>query len=295
MDCCLRYLTRRLSMRPIALILKESEVTKAFLLSDVSATIIPATLVGIAAGIMKFGIIVFPVQAVVYVFLYAITFTISNQLLTAEEDRANGKLHRPIVRGLITISGARVRLVIWMAAFVALSAYTNVLLWSLTWIAVTVILNFLGGSNHWLSKNLGMEIGTVVLLTVPWLLVAGEIPASAVPQILGIAISVLVLIGIQDLRDVAGDAPTRKTFPIVFGNSARYFFAIGFCALPIWTHLYIFPHPIWLALPMDAISLVIAVRVLKYRNQPDDTVSYWLLTCWLSTATFLMIVFYAMK
>lgn len=226
------------------------------------------------------------VWGVPYFFLYIFTFCLSNQLNGVEEDRLN-KPDRPLVRGLITRRGAQVRWVVAMLLFALLGWWVDVLVWALLWEGVIIFHNFLGWSKHWFTKNLAMFLGTVAQLAAAWQIVTPLTPTGW-RWVLTLAVGVFLLVGLQDLRDVAGDKVVkRKTLPIVFGpKPVRLFLSAGFTLQAVVTHFALFRPagngPVFLlcSAGLAILNLVIAARAVLYRSPQADHQTYMMYNYW---------------
>lgn len=225
-------------------------------------------------------------QGIVYFWLYIVPFCISNQIVGVDEDRIN-KPHRPLVKGAVSLQGAKVRLVVSMVLFGLVGWWFGVLEWALLWQACTILHNLGSGSKHWITKNLFIGVGTLALLAAAWQLVT-PITSIAWHWILVVAGVWLFLAAIQDLRDIDGDrAIGRNTFPIAFGETAsRVVLSLGFALLPFVTHfgLMVPAGLTWNVIPCDivlaVISLTIAGRIISCRLPKADHHTYMLFTYW---------------
>jgi 4-hydroxybenzoate polyprenyltransferase len=264
-----------------------------FSVDNVSVTIIPGAIftvsVWFATTVPSSPLYLVLGRAMIYFFLYGYTFCLSNQLAGVEEDRRN-KPHRPLVRGLVTVAGARRRLAISMVAYVLAGLWLRVLEWTLLWMAVTILHNQFRLSRFWVTKNTAMFLGIIAMLT-SGAQQAGGTSATIWRWIIVIAATNAVLVPLQDLRDIEGDlAVGRRTFPQVFGDRAtRVLLCSGFCGYPLLLQaLLIAPartSPVTVA--FDSIwvflSLLVAVRVAICRTKRADHLTY-LLYCWLYCA-----------
>jgi 4-hydroxybenzoate polyprenyltransferase len=268
----------------------ELRLTWALLsIDNVSITIVPGVLFTVsawhAAGLPARILPQVLVGAVAYFFLYGYTFCLSNQLAGLEEDRVN-KPHRPLVRGLATRSGIRWRLAVSAIAFAVTGWVLGVGVWALLWIAVTFLHNQMRLSRLWVAKNTAMILGMVAMLAAAAGQVAG-VTAATWKWILVIAAVNAILVSLQDLRDVAGDAAVgRRTLPLVFGDRpTRLLLGAGFAALPLLLHILLFtaagtsPASVGLQALIGGLSLLIACRVITRRSPAADHLTY-LLYCW---------------
>jgi 4-hydroxybenzoate polyprenyltransferase len=223
----------------------------------------------------------------VYFWLYAYGFCVTNQLTAVEEDRVN-KPFRPLVTGLSSLRGARFRAVAVLLAFPLFGWLLGVAVWALAWVAASLLHNIARWARWWWSKNLIIGVGTLLELAPAWQMAAGW-PDVTGWRWIGTLSVVLLLVPLQDLRDVVGDRTTgRATCPMVFGERAtRAFLTVGFLVLPVAADLLLFApsgaHPAvrW---PMEAalaaVCLVIAGRVTLLRGAVADDRTYVLWQQW---------------
>ncbi|MGY4102889.1 UbiA family prenyltransferase [Nocardia sp. R16R-3T] len=278
---------RRVGMLASGL-LREFHICWSFSAGDLTATVVPATTFAIAAWVSTHASVASLPQVLaaclIYFWLYIYTFNLSNQLTGIEEDRRN-KPHRPLVVGLVTPLGAKWRLVWATSAFLVLGAVLQVLEWTVLWIVACTFHNLLGGARALWGKNAAMVAGTVAQLAAAWQIVT-PLTAAAWTWIAAIAIPLGVLVSLQDLRDIDGDmAVGRRTAAVVFGEMAcRRFFAAAFAVYPIAIHFLVYrnapPAAALLGMVAALLSLVIAYRVLRYRNRRADHITYLLYTYW---------------
>lgn len=257
---------------------------------DLAASTIPAMIFTLAVWHTYSGawseLPVTLLKGLVYFSLYIFTFCLSNQLSGVEEDRIN-KPDRPLVRHLITYKGGRIRWAVSMLLYAAIGGWFGVLGWTFLWQIVTILHNRFGWAKHWFTKNLAMFLGTLAQLAAAWEL---TLPLNMVGWrwVFTISLGVFFLVGLQDLRDVAGDKKgDRKTLPIVYGmKPVRIALAVGFTVQVMVVHfLLIAPAGLsvlhWLC---DVIlglgSLCIAYRILHYHTPNADHNTYMLYNYW---------------
>lgn len=269
---------------------REANLSWQFIGGDISASIIPGLLFMVAAwkthptDVLDFLLVMG--RGIVYFLLYIVPFCVSNQIVGVEEDRIN-KPHRPLVKEVVSLQGAKVRWVVSMVLFTLFGWWFGVLEWALLWQVCIILHNLGGGCKHWIAKNFFMGVGTVALLAAAWQLVMPITPV-AWRWIIVVASVWLMLAAVQDLRDIEGDrAIGRNTFPIAFGETAsRLVLSLGFALLPLVTHI-ILMEPIgnsWNAhlcdIALAVISLTIAARIVFYRSIRADRQTYMLFTYW---------------
>jgi 4-hydroxybenzoate polyprenyltransferase len=235
---------------------------------------------------------------------YILTFTLANQIVGVEEDRRNGKIHRPLVSGLITMRGAIIRYKIYLFTYISFSALLSPTLFWLTtaWVMAFSLCNFAKFSRIWYCKNLMNGIGTLSMLGTAWYLAGWEISAMAWSWIIGLSITISWVAGLQDFRDIEGDkAVGRRTYPMVFGVSrARKLLIATFILLPIWTHYFIYPLTAnwwtpWLEVVPLGISWLIAFRLAKYHTPREDQITYFWLPRWYVSVLGSAVVYFAIQ
>ncbi|MCL1472571.1 UbiA family prenyltransferase [Argonema antarcticum A004/B2] len=269
---------------------REAHLSWQFIGGDISASIIPGLLFMVAAwkthptDVLDFLLVMG--RGIVYFLLYIVPFCVSNQIVGVEEDRIN-KPHRPLVKEVVSLQGAKVRCVVSMVLFTLFGWWFGVLEWTLLWQACIILHNMSSGSKHWFTKNLFMGVGAFAQLAAAWQLVTPITPVAW--RWIAVVASVwLMLAAVQDLRDIEGDrAIGRNTFPIAFGETAsRVVLSLGFAILPLVTHT-ILMEPIansWNVelcdIGLAVISLTIAARIVFYRSIGADRQTYMLFTYW---------------
>lgn len=271
-------------------LLAELHLSWKFISGDFSASIAPAMLFGAAAWnssalpLNALGWAI--VQSFVYFWLYISIFCLANQYVGIEEDRHN-KPHRPLIAGLVTPRGVLARWCVLMIAYTIFGWALGVLKWTLIWQATSILHNFGGWDKRWYTKNFSMWLGVVAMLGAAWEIVRPLTPI-AMQWTIVLACVVLVLVVIQDLRDMPGDrANGRRTFALVYGEArTRKLMALCFALLPVVVHVWLM-QPLGMSLSvalselgLALISLVISARLLVRRSITADHHTYMLLTYW---------------
>lgn len=257
---------------------------------DLAASTIPANIFMLAIWYTHSGVwqelpLIF-LRGLVYFFLYIFTFCLSNQLSGVEEDRLN-KPDRPLIRGLVTYRGGRVRWAASMILYTLVGSWFGVLRWTLLWQASTILHNRFGWAKHWFTKNLIMFLGTFAQLAAAWELIT-PLNMAGWRWVLTMALGVFFLVGLQDLRDVAGDKKSdRRTLPIVYGmKPVRIALAIGFVAQAFVVHaLLVVPAGLSIlhwscSVILGLGSFFIAYRILLYHTPNADHHTYMLYNYW---------------
>ncbi|MCC2280706.1 UbiA family prenyltransferase [Streptomyces sp. ET3-23] len=225
------------------------------------------------------------VASVVYFWLYLYTFCLTNQLAGMREDQIN-KPSRPLVEGDTSRQGAFLRTGVTFVAFPLAGWALGVWQWALIWQAMTLLHN-LGGSRRWVVKNAVIGFGVLPMLGPAWQMTA-PLTADAWRWMLALAIPIFFLIPVQDLRDLHGDATTRRmTFPIAFGETfTRRFLCAGFALLPLVDHFLLIrascARPLaWFAeAATAALCWTIAWRVARRRTPAYDHRTYRCFEYW---------------
>ncbi len=257
---------------------------------DLSSTLIPAILFLLAAWHSEqpdwHDLPYKLAWGILYFWLYCSSFCISNQLAGESEDKVN-KPDRPLPSGMVSRNGAWIRWLVVMVLFTTVGWYLKVLEWTLLWQISLILHNFGHWSNHYVTKNIVMTLGTIAQLAAAWQIVRPITPI-AWQWILLPALTFLTHISVQDLRDIAGDRVLgRRTFPIVFGEMpSRRFLAIAFVLLPL-----IIPGGLFLPFGLTSGTIIfgciltglcwiIAWRLIFLCNPKADHISYMLFTYW---------------
>jgi hypothetical protein len=259
---------------------REVSVSYRFISNDLWSTVLPASCFVVAAighagpGPARTALIV--AGGLVYFWLFVYGSSLINQITGVAEDRLN-KPFRPLVTGDSSYEGAKRRLVAVHVLFPALGLLLGVVEWALLWQLLFMLHYVGGGHRHWLAKNLLIALGVVAQLAAAWQMVT-PITAPVRHWIATLAALTFLIIGVQDLRDVAGDrALHRRTMPIALGDLwCRRFFALGFLALlPVVHFVMVAPAGFhWWTVAIDValggLSLLLAGRVLVLRTPAQD-------------------------
>jgi len=151
-----------------------------------------------------------------------------------EEDRVN-KPHRPIPSGLLSMSGAVLRLVVCSIAMCML-AWSGGVLWHGVALQLLLVLHYqLGWDSHWFTKHLWNGITGAVALSSSGHMVGNFLhhQAAAVDAIsIMLGAMIALTVAVQDFRDVEGDtAVGRLTLPVAIGDTAARSVTSGFILL----------------------------------------------------------------
>jgi 4-hydroxybenzoate polyprenyltransferase len=225
------------------------------------------------------------VKDVIYFWLCITTFCLSNQINGVEEDRLN-KPERPLVVGLVTIEQAQTRWYIAMVLFSLFGLITGTLGWALTWQIGCILYEYFGGARHWYFKTFLGGIGVTSEVGAAWQLAQREIPPVTWTWIMIVGLYLIVLLAVQDFRDMAGDrALGRKTMPLLFGEMpSRYIVAACFMGYPLLVHYFLMqpagltPMVLFWDLLLGGCTWGLAGRTLCLRNPQADHKTYVLYT-----------------
>jgi len=269
-------------------IVRELRICREFTKYDLTTGLVPPVLFVLAAAVhyhLTAGACAVALGKGAVVFtLYIYAFCLSNQIAGVDEDQRN-KPDRPLPLGLVPRDGAWSRLVVVLVGYTAVGLWWGIVEWVVLWQAILVLYNQGRWSRHWLAKNALIALGTFVQLGAAWTLVAPMSPLGW-RWILIVSLAILVLIPVQDLRDMAGDRLAgRRTFPLAFGATfTRAYLSVGFIALPLATHALLIAPAGATATMADAvlaaIAWVVAFRVAACRSARADHLTYMLFTYW---------------
>lgn len=281
--------------RVLSVVLGEFRVTYKIVWRDLSASLIPATLFGLAAlhatgewTAVSIGRTL--LHCFAYFSLYIYSFCLCNQVVGFREDRVN-KPDRVLPAKMISMRGAVARWLIAMIAFPTvgyLLGGPSILGWAVAWQLIFLSYNFLGLHQHWFTKNtVFITLGTIVQLAPAWELVAPLEP-TAWRWIIVVAASFGLTLHLQDLRDVQGDELVgRRTLPIVIGQKwTRRLLAVGIGLLPVVTHLGLVqetsfePSVVGIEIVLTTLNFVVAWRTLRLQSPKSDHRTYILHTYW---------------
>ncbi len=267
---------------------REIALGHAMIRRDLSVTVVPALLFGVAARVAADGPLVADIAGLagvaLYSWLFVHVFCLDNQIEGVAEDRLN-KPDRVIPSGRLSLAGARRRRPIVAALFLGVGALLGAPLAAAAWALLIALSHHAGWDRHWLTKNLGqVGLGSIAQLAAAW-----EIAAPTTPcpwsWVLALSGTLGVAMLIQDFRDVAGDAAAgRRTLPLVLGDgAARGLCVLVLAALPLVLHVALIagggvtPLEALFDGSVAALSLWIAWRLWTRRSSDEDDRTYRLL------------------
>ncbi|KAG2419081.1 hypothetical protein HFD88_002185 [Aspergillus terreus] len=159
-------------------------------------------------------------------FIFAYVFDILNQVTSVEEDALN-KPHRPIPAGLLTMRGARIRLILsWLLSFPVISAVTGreaahlLFLWEL-W---TLFCYVWPRINHPFFRNAFAGVGTYMMYRWIDLIICNHVSNASIWHGFDALFAVWVFLTcqLQEFHDVDGDRKAgRRTLPVILSADAR--------------------------------------------------------------------------
>jgi 4-hydroxybenzoate polyprenyltransferase len=187
---------------------------------------------------------------------------------------------------LVTIEQAQTRRYVAMVLFSLFGLFTGTLGWALTWQIGCILYEYCGGARHWYFKTFLGGIGVTSEVGAAWQLAQREIPAVTWTWIAVIGLYLIVLLAVQDFRDMVGDrALGRKTMPLLFGEMpSRYIVAAGFMGYPLLVHYVLMlpagltPMVLFWDLLLGGCAWGLAGRTLWLRNPQADHKTYVLYT-----------------
>ncbi|CAG8748249.1 7870_t:CDS:2 [Dentiscutata erythropus] len=299
---------------------KEALINFLVSITDWSTAIIPPLLMTVGAFYMQFfsSVVISPYyfspfdiikkilfprlfKVAIYFSSFLISFNWLNQFDDVEEDKLN-KPFRPIPSGLVTVEGARRRLIAFNIIFPIVSyligglpLLISAFLWQM-WFVTYKLLNL---SVNALCKNFFSAFGAWIMFVVTSNLITGtEFKVSKwwgcepCPFKLSVVIFVFFTLQVQDLRDQKGDALIgRKTLPLLIGdNICRRLTAIAFVLSAFFlygsaNYFLILPgvKKLNTSVPSEftiieiilfAVIAWTCVRLIKYRDQREDRYTY---------------------
>lgn len=262
-----------------------------FIDNDIWDTVIPCIITFITAWVYAgrdwHDFPLYLSYCLVYTLFYILTFCVSNQVNSVEEDRIN-KPRRPLVTGFITETQARARLFVYNILFLITALALHLFWLAFAWQLITKMLCQWGFSNHWATKNLlCISLGTITLLAAEWNIVE-NISRNTWAYIVIISLWAGIGLPLQDLRDQAGDRIMgRKTLPLAIGDKrARIALSIYFVLIsPIIYYMAVLTQVPLAEVAINTTALVIlavellwhwyvALRLWLYKTPKEDDQTY---------------------
>lgn len=266
-------------------ITNEINIFWLFIKSDIWATIIPGLTVSLSAIIFTNQIEFSPlllVQSFLYFVLYVYTFTLSNQLISIDEDRVN-KPYRPLASNLTSVKATKLRYILTVIVYISFSQLVGIVEWAIAWLVIQIFHNTYGHL-HWFTKNvLSMTLGIFVLFGAGW-----SIVSSLGTDTLLWSGTISILFGvcgvIQDFRDRNGDKQLgRKTLILslsegrarLIGSTICLLSGITISTLMIYLNSQI--YGIVLTTSTAIIFTYISYRIYFKKTEQQDHTSYMIL------------------
>lgn len=165
-------------------------------------------------------------------------FNISNQICDMEEDRID-KPDRPLVKGMVSVQGARMRWVFFgiVGLLIAANANIPVVPYTVFFYMLAIVNNHLTAKKFWQFRLSMTSIGVTLPIVIGWNMVA-PVPKELWIWILYLQVYWCLIGPIQDLRDLDGDRKTgRNSFPLLFGQHfTRRMAGLGGVAMGVLQH-----------------------------------------------------------
>lgn len=283
-------------------LLRELRLVYLFAGRDMPALVIPGVLMS-AAGLLHLHRLGAPLAlaqilgtlllSAVCHLLCLLCFVILNQIIGVAEDRVNAP-YRPLPAGEVTPGGAKLRLVACVALTLLLAAtHPQAAPSILGFLVATAVNNCSGVDRLPLGKDAMVFVGFALHLTTGWLLaVPTLLGTGALSWVLLLSAAFVLLVPMQDLRDMEGDRLAgRRTLPIVLGSGIRVYLCLMCLLLTLGLALVVRSAgrpsavPLLVLAPVLLLGATVAVRVLQLRTALQDRRTYVLMTCWLACAS----------
>ena len=236
------------------------------------------------------------VAGFVLAWLQVYSVTLSEQLHSQAEDYLN-KPWRPLASGAVSHAWFRTRSVIFALTYLLVGIVLGAGWWCLSVGVISLLHAHVGLSRWWLAKNILPTLGLLAMLGAQWRIVAPLTPA-AWRWMIGMFVLIVVVIHIQDLRDLEGDRVVgRRTLPMVLGDRpTRISLALTFLMMPLADRILMQVGPgsslmAWACYAVTTLlCLIITWCILTCRGREADhrTYRYW--EYWF-TAMFLSMIF----
>ncbi|KAF9889988.1 hypothetical protein FE257_006668 [Aspergillus nanangensis] len=171
-------------------------------------------------------------------FLFAYTFDILNQITSVEEDTLN-KPYRPIPAGLLSIRGAKWRLILsWIGCYpvIWIVSGKEATFIQFTWKLWTLFCYVWPRINHWFFRNTFAGIGTYMMYRWINIIVTNHVPNAEMwyGYDLLFALFVNTTCQLQEFHDVDGDRKAgRRTLAVILGPTGRTVLRRGTTALMV--------------------------------------------------------------
>jgi 4-hydroxybenzoate polyprenyltransferase len=225
-----------------------------------------------------------------YLWLNVLLFNIANQRLPESilEDSIN-KPWRPLPSHRLTPEQARYTLRLIIPVIAMFSIYTGGIKQTVVHMVLTWMYNDLGGAMHAFGKNIYNVLGLICYGSGATAVVCGnKLRGSHSLNPLGwmwitiLSTVVLTTIHLQDLRDRKGDESAgRKTLPVVLGDlPSRWLLAAGIAISSLGCPIFWATNGFAYVM-VAAMGGLLAWRILAYRNELADRVSWKLWPLWM--------------
>jgi len=222
-------------------------------------------------------------KSFLYFWFYALTHCTQNQLDGEEEDKLN-KPDRPLPKGLCSRNEATFLRDWSHASFLFLGWHLGVFPEAVLWILVIQI----GGmwTYLWWVKNLYCVVGYYSLLSAAWKITGIPFAPDTLSWMIMIPLITFILVPVQDLRDVDGDAKIgRKTLPLVIGDyPTRLVLTMTFGVITPIILYYFLALNLWgnISFIINAlISVWLSYRIFFLKTKQEDHDTYLWYVLWM--------------
>jgi 4-hydroxybenzoate polyprenyltransferase len=278
----------------------ELHVSYKCIRSDLATTIYPGIAIVLAALVHSQAppgraLTLFLVTCL-FAWLQFYSVALAEQLHAQAEDSLN-KPWRPLASGLVSYSGFRLRRNIVGVLYLILGAALGAEWWCVAVVVISCLHAQAGLSRLWLTKNILPSLALLTMLGAQWHVIA-PLTYEAWRWMVGMFVLTVVIMHLQDLRDLAGDyAVGRRTLPMVLGDrQTRISLAATFLVMPIADYVLMqisvdSSRAIWACYVVTTLLCwKIAWRVLHRRGREADhrTWRYW--EYWFTTMFISMIL-----
>lgn len=213
--------------------------------------------------------------SVVYFTCVLLFFNVSNQLCDIEEDRID-KPDRPIVSGMVSRQGARLRLVLYgaIALIIAHRFFKLPIVWyTVTYFIGTIINNHFTAKLFWTLRTSMTAYGATIPVVMGWSSVA-PVPKAVWIWFLFLMLNWCVLGPLQDLRDLDGDRKVgRRTLPLIYGeDTTKEMIRLGGLVLAVVFH-YVLKNVARPGLLTAAYELIMSFMSIALTNRAWNSAS----------------------
>ncbi len=199
-------------------IINESKTLFSCIKHNASIVIVPGMIIlfgVIATGDYEIFKLLF---GIIYLFLFILTFDISDQINGVTEDIIN-KTERPLATGYWNLNQAWNYLITSNSIFAGVGLFLGVFPYALAWILVSSFHNFFGYEYWYLKNHISLSIGAFILLSSTYE-ISHPINRSSLTAFIVVAWAGGMGVITQDFKDIDGDKILGcRTLPIIFKES----------------------------------------------------------------------------